>query len=164
MPPLSAAHAIVRPAAPADAATLARLRWEFRGPLAPAVEDEATFVARAERWMAERLRAPGPWRCWVAEAEHGVLGHLWLQRIEKVPNPGEEPEAHAYVTNVFVREAARGQGVGSRLLEAALAWCRAERVQAAFLWPRERSRSLYRRHGFRGEGSLMELVLYQDGA
>ncbi len=151
----------IRAAGPADAAALAALRWEFRGPLAPAVEEEAAFRARAERWMAERLAAPEPWHCWVAEQDGALVGQLWLQRIEKVPNPGEEPEAHAYITNVFVREHARGRGVGSQLLEAALAWCRVAPVHAAVLWPRERSRSLYRRHGFRGEGSLMELALYR---
>lgn len=160
---MSAPPTRIRAATPADAAALARLRWEFRGPLAESIEDEAGFVARAERWMAARLRAPTAWHCWVAETDDGrILGHLWLQRVEKVPNPGREPEAHGYITNVFVREALRGRGIGSHLLDAALAWCRAQPVHAAILWPRERSRSLYRRHGFRGDGSLMELLLFQE--
>jgi ribosomal protein S18 acetylase RimI-like enzyme len=49
-----------------------------------------------------------------------LVGNLWLQLIEKIPNPTTEPEQHAYVTNFYVTEAARGQGIGTMLLSAAL--------------------------------------------
>jgi N-acetylglutamate synthase-like GNAT family acetyltransferase len=65
-----------------------------------------------------------------------------------------EPELHGYITNLYVRETARG-GVGGRLLAAALEECAAAGVHAAFLWPTGGSRSLYRRFGFSGEGEVM---------
>ena len=72
---------------------------------------EAAFVARCRAWMAERLEDASPWLCWVAEADGYVLGCLWMQSIEKVPNPVDEPERHAYVTSVYVRPDRRGRGL-----------------------------------------------------
>jgi len=82
------------------------------------------------------------------------VGTVWLQMVEKMPNPVAEPEVHGYVTNLYVRESARG-GAGGRLVAAALEECAAVGVHQAFLWPTPRSRSLYRRLGFVGEGEVM---------
>ncbi len=149
----------VRLATPADADTLARLRYEFRASVNEPVEDEADFVARCSRWMAERLAPGGPWRCWLFEDADGISGNLWLQFIEKIPNPAPELERHAYVTNVYVRPGARGSGAGQALLEAALACCREQRVDSVILWPTSRSRTLYGRHGFATPDDIMEAIL-----
>jgi GNAT superfamily N-acetyltransferase len=136
-----------------DAEALAALRWEFRAPLGRVNEHSDAFVRRCAEWMRTRL-AREAWRAWVAEAGGRIVGTVWLQLLEKMPNPVAEPELHGYVTNLYVRETARG-GVGSRLLAAALEECAAASVHAAFLWPTEGSRSLYRRFGFTGEGEVM---------
>jgi GNAT superfamily N-acetyltransferase len=109
--------------------------------------------------MAERLAPDSAWRCWVAEADGAASGHLWLQLIEKVPNPGPELEVHGYITNVYVSPALRGSGTGQALMEAALAFCRERGVDSVILWPTERSRTLYARHGFVEPRDMMELVL-----
>ena len=82
-----------------------------------------------------------------------------MQLIEKIPNPTSEPELHAYITNVFVKESSRGQGVGSRLLNEAITLCKDQSVHAVILWPSEKSRTLYERHGFSVRSDLFELVL-----
>jgi GNAT superfamily N-acetyltransferase len=109
--------------------------------------------------MAERLEDASPWLCWVAEADGRVLGCLWMQSIEKVPNPVDEPERHAYVTSVYVRPDHRGRGTGAALVASALAWCRAHATDSVVLWPTDESRSLYERAGFRAPGCVMELDL-----
>lgn len=152
----------IRSADTTDAPTLAHLRYYFRAELGQATEPEGVFVKRCAAWMAERLAPASPWRCWVAESEQGIIGHAWLQVIEKIPNPIEEPERHAYVTNCYVRPEARGRGVGGLLLETALAWCCEAAVDAIFLWPSQKSRSLYRRHGFAVRGDLLELRLFES--
>jgi hypothetical protein len=40
--------------------------------------------------MVERLAPGARWRCWVAVAEGQLVGTLWLQLLEKLPNPGDE--------------------------------------------------------------------------
>src|SRR5436189_126114 len=41
-----------------------------------------------------------------------------------------------------------GEGLAGRLLDLALAWCREHAVDQVILWPSEKSRPLYARHGF----------------
>lgn len=140
----------VRAATAADAPELARLRFAFRSDYHTVVEGEPEFLARCELWMRDRLGNNAAWRAWVAvRRDSGALvGTLWLQVIEKLPNPGDEAERHAYVTSVFVHGDARNRGVGSCMIEAALGACRDLGVDTVFLWPSTRSRGLYARHGF----------------
>lgn len=154
--------AAIRLARPSDAEVLAQLRFAFRASLNEATESEADFVSRAADWMATRLSAGSAWRCWVAEDAGEIVGHLWLQLIEKVPNPAVELEWHAYITNVFVQPSARGSGTGAQLMEAALAFCREKGVDSVILWPTEKSRTLYARHGFAVRDDIMEAIL-DDG-
>jgi GNAT superfamily N-acetyltransferase len=149
----------VRPAGVADCEALARLRFEFRSGIAPSVEGETEFLARCYSWMRERLGQPSPWQCWVAEQGDEVVGCLWLQSIEKVPNPVAESEQHAYITNVYVRPERRGAGIGGALMGAAIAWCRARSVDSLILWPTDESRTLYERLGFEAAPRLLELTL-----
>src|SRR5262245_52858544 len=147
---------IIRLAAPADAASLARLRYEFRAGHDPATEAEAEFLPRCRAWMAARLAPGSPWRCWVAEEAGGLAGVIWLQLIEKIPNPGAEAEHHGYISNLYVEPSRRGAGIGSRLMDACLRFCEKEAVDAVILWPTPRSRSLYERHGFAVREDLLE--------
>ncbi len=109
--------------------------------------------------MAARLQGNGAWHCWVTEDAGPITGHLWLNLIEKVPNPAPELEQHAYITNVYVRPEARGDGAGAALMEAALAFCREQGVDSVILWPTGKSRTLYARHGFGQAEDIMESVL-----
>jgi GNAT superfamily N-acetyltransferase len=153
------ANASMRRATVADASLLARLRYAFRASVGALSEGEAEFVERCRLWMEARLGADDRWHVWVAEQGGVLVGNLWLQLIEKIPNPTTEPEHHAYVTNFYVAEAARGQGIGSMLLTAALRWCETRGVHAVLLWPTEQSRSLYLRHGFAVREDLLELLI-----
>ena len=147
----------IRPATEHDAALLAELRYEFRASLDEAAESRHAFTSRCQSWMAERLRDDSSgWRCWVALAGDRVTGTVWLQVIEKVPNPVAEPEAHGYVTNLYVSPELRGRGIGGRLLQMAVDWCGSHGVDAVILWPTPESRTLYARHGFAAAEDLME--------
>lgn len=148
----------IRPAVSTDAGRLAELRWEFRIARAPATEDHDAFVRRCAEWMQNELDSRAVWRAWVAVTGETIVGQVWVQTIQKMPNPVEERERHAYVSNVFVLPAYRG-GAGSRLLEAAIAWARASSIDRMILWPSARSVTLYERHGFTHQGDVMELAL-----
>ncbi|MGH9881728.1 MAG: GNAT family N-acetyltransferase [Pyrinomonadaceae bacterium] len=109
--------------------------------------------------MRQRLRDHSAWRCWIAEHQGRLVGNVWVQLIEKVPNPASEPEYYIYLTNFYVSEECRGKGIGSMLLSAALAWGKTNDVHSAILSPTERSRPLYLRHGFSDAHDLMQLVI-----
>jgi GNAT superfamily N-acetyltransferase len=106
--------------------------------------------------MSLRLAARTPWRCWIAEADGRIVGTIWLQIIEKLPNPVDEAEIHGYITSVYVEPSMRGFGIGSMLLDAAIDACSREGVDALILWPTQRSRSLYERYGFAVRDDLLE--------
>jgi GNAT superfamily N-acetyltransferase len=148
----------IRAGTPDDAETLAALRWEFRAGRTPPTEDRQAFLHRCAAWMRSELRTGASWRAWVAEAEEGIVGQAWVHTIQKVPNPVDDPERHAYFSNLYVQPAARG-GVGARLLGAAIDWCEAAGVDTILLWPTPRSRPLYLRHGFTDRVEFLALKL-----
>jgi ribosomal protein S18 acetylase RimI-like enzyme len=147
---------IIRAAAPGDAPTLAQLRYQFRAELDPSTEPAAVFLERCSAWMAQRLVSGSHWRCWIAEEGDRILGTVWLQVVEKLPNPVGHLESHGYVSSVYVEPERRGDGIGSELLRECLRACDAEGVDAVFLWPTDRSRALYQRLGFKVSDDLLQ--------
>jgi len=97
------------------------------------------------------------WRCWVVDDGKQLLGHVCVQLFEKMPNPVNEPEAHAYLTNFYVVPEIRGRGLGRKLLNKALSWCRAQGADAVILWATAESKSLYRRCGLLEPVDILEL-------
>ena len=97
------------------------------------------------------------WRCWVIDDGKQLLGHVCVQLFEKMPNPVDEPEAHAYLTNFYVVPELRGRGLGRKLLNKALSCCRANGVDAVILWATAESKSLYRRCGLLEPADILEL-------
>lgn len=148
----------IRVATESDAPVLARFRYELRSSGREAIESEEEFSERCMRWMRERLNN-GCWRCWIAECQQTPVGNIWSQLVEKIPNPAAETECYLYVTNFYVREEYRGEGIGTMLLSEALAWAKTNNAHTAILWPRERSKSLYLRHGFTAADDLMQLAI-----
>jgi GNAT superfamily N-acetyltransferase len=146
----------IRLANTTDVPALARLRYALRSKPTD-TETEAEFIDRCTKWMTDHLQQK-LWRAWVLEEDNQVVGALWLHLIERIPNPTSETELYAYITNVFVNENSRGKGLGSKLLNEALMFCKQEKVSAVILWPSEKSHSLYRRHGFAVPADLYELV------
>ena len=154
---MSTQETSIRAATRDDARVLAQLRYRFRIEHGEPIETEEGFVERCASWMADRLGTSPQWRCWVAEGPSGIAGNLWLQLMEKLPNPVSEPEHHAYITNVYVLPDCRNGGLGALLLEVALDWCRNSEIDAIFLWPSDRSRSFYMRYGFSVRDDLFAL-------
>jgi len=148
----------IRLARSGDCHALAALRYRFRTETESATETRSQFLRRCTSWMRKRFRSgSSPWRCWVADDGKQLLGHVCAQLFEKVPNPVNEPELHAYVTNFYVVPELRSHGLGKRLLEKALSWCRARGTDAIILWATPESRSLYRRCGLAKPSDIFEL-------
>lgn len=103
----------------------------------------------------EKALADPRWACFAAEFDGALVGTLWIQLVEKIPNPGRERERHAYVTNVYVQPERRGAGIAGRLLDRARAWCDEQQVDTMFLWPSDKSRPLYARHGFVASDAIL---------
>jgi ribosomal protein S18 acetylase RimI-like enzyme len=155
----------IRRATGDDAGELARLRWDFR--VEQGTPASRTFDAFADefRAFASDVLADGtPWQAWVAEDEERLVGCVWLQFVEKIPHPSrvrwERPIT--YVTNVYVEPALRDEGLGARLLDAAMAYAREHEAAEAVVWPTPRSVSFYRRAGFGVEAAPLGMDLAGD--
>jgi GNAT superfamily N-acetyltransferase len=148
----------VRLAKSGDWNALAEMRYRFRTELGPATESKSRFVRRCMSWMKKRVRAgSSAWHCWVADDGNRLVGHVCVQLFEKMPNPVNEAEVHAYLTNFYVVPEMRSRGLGERLLNKALSWCRARGADAIILWATPGSRSLYRRCGLAESADIFEL-------
>ena len=150
----------IRTAANTDAAALSELRWEFRSAQDPPTEAHDAFVRRCGEWMRRELSIGSSWKAWVAVDQAVIVGQVWVQTVQKIPNPVADSEAEhlAYLSNLHVTVSARG-GTGTRLLETALDWCGANRIDRVVLWPSKRSVTLYLGHGFSRGGDVMELKI-----
>ena len=149
----------VRPATIIDAKPLAELRWEFRSVRDTPNEAHDAFVRRCTAWMRRELQLDSTWKAWAAVDDRSqIVGQIWVHTVAKIPNPLAELEKLAYVSNLYVKAPSRG-GTGTKLLEAALAWCRANEIDRVVLWPTKRSVTLYLAHGFSHGGDVMELKL-----
>ena len=150
----------IRTATVADAEALSTLRWVFRSAQDPPTEPHDAFVRRCGEWMRRELSIGSAWNAWVAVDQTAIVGQVWVQTVHKIPNPVADAEAErlAYLSNLYVTPTARG-GVGTRLLETALDWCRANRIDRVVLWPSTRSVTLYLGHGFSRGGDVMELKI-----
>ena len=149
----------IRVARSTDCFALAELRYQFRAEAGSATETKSRFVRRCASWIKKHVFAGSRlWRCWVLDDGEELVGHVCVQLFEKLPNPvKDEPELHAYVTNFYVVPKMRSQGLGKKLLETALAWCRAQGTDAIILWATPESRSLYRRCGLAEPADILEL-------
>ena len=148
----------IRMATSADWNALAEMRYRFRAEVGSPIESKSRFVRRCTLWMKKAFGADSSaWRCSVIDDGKQLLGHVCVQLFEKMPNPVNEPEAHAYLTNFYVVPEMRGQGLGRKLLNKALSWCRVREADAVILWATAESKSLYRRCGLREPADILEL-------
>jgi GNAT superfamily N-acetyltransferase len=149
----------IRLATFADAAELARLRWDFSpDEVAASGQPYDEFAAGFADFLRHAL-AGGDWAIWVAEERGRLIANVYVRVIGKVPRPGRFGAAYGYVTNVYAEPGARNRGTGSALLRAVIAWARERRLEFLIVWPAEESVRFYERAGFRRAAEAMELEL-----
>jgi GNAT superfamily N-acetyltransferase len=152
----------VRLARPADAVSLAQLRWAFKQEdegIQEASPDAARFLRTSESWIGDRL-TDGRWLAWVAETAGVICGNVFLQPVERMPDPHVDANTPiGYVTNFYVTPDHRDRGIGAALLQALAEHARAKSFDTLIVWPSERSPSLYQRAGFHTPAELLELPL-----
>ena len=112
------------------------------------------LVAHAEA-LLEPMLATGEYVGWLAapaDAPQAIAGGAGAQRRQVLPHPdgtgGVAEGRHAIVLNVWTEPRWRRQGVAESLMEAVIAWARAERLDRLVLHASEAGRPLYERLGF----------------
>lgn len=143
----------VTEAADLDDLIALRLAWH------PAATPEAAAALGTELrdwWGSEGDRRRG----WLARHTDGyAVGMANAVVFTRMPLPGRGSARWLYVSNVFVREGHRRQGVARALMDAIITWARAEGMVRIVLAPSVMSVPFYRQLGFRAADDLMRLDL-----
>lgn len=143
----------IRPARPGDAAAIAEVHVEswrtaYRGMVPQRVLDGLSVQRRTVFWTA-LLADPGEARTWVAERDGAIVGFAGTTIIK-------EPDGlRPALETIYVLAEARGQGIGRRLIEAAMADLTERGFRSVTLWvltANVRARRFYERHGWRPDG------------
>lgn len=146
----------VRVAGVADRRAIARLRraWTEENVGAP-IEDDS-FEARFDEWFE---REHDQRVTWLGYAEDVPVAMLNLLVFTRMPSPrpagSSRPTQWGYLANFFVLAGHRGNGLGTRLLDACTAYADEHGFARVVLSPSERSVPLYARQGFVPATSLM---------
>jgi GNAT superfamily N-acetyltransferase len=142
-----------RPAGQSDISALVDLRIEFlRIVKDSGLSDEAEWRSHFAA-LFERELASGAFLAWVAEADSRIVGTSGL----RLPEGQTSPEGE--ILNMYTVFEFRRRGIGSELLDLAIAEARARGLPRLRLQPTDSGRPLYLRAGFRDDGRDMLLQL-----
>lgn len=109
---------------------------------------------RFEPWLRVRL-SQGRYLGWLAVDEDRVAGGLGLLLLDWPPHPLDPWQAQrAYLLNMYVEPEYRRQGLGSRLIDAALMEVRRRKIRVTSLHATEAGRPLYASKGFKATNEM----------
>jgi RimJ/RimL family protein N-acetyltransferase len=151
---------VIRPAEPGDAASLVQLGSDVGS------EPEGWLISGGwrgvghERRYLRAVRRSRDAAVFVAEAEQGLVGRLSIAR------DSHPASRHVADLGLMVAASQRRRGIGSALLDAAVAWARETGVRKLELhvFPHnEAAIALYEKYGFRREGYRQAHYRREDG-
>ncbi|WP_348787673.1 GNAT family N-acetyltransferase [Leifsonia sp. NPDC080035] len=140
-----------------DWAVVGGLRWdslqEFGG---EALEDRATFAERFADWARG---TGGAHECFVATAEAGVIGMMWLAVVRRVPAARAFDRFSGDLQCAYVVPEHRSSGVGALLVRAVLDRAAERGLERVTVHSSPLAVRFYERNGFAVDGKLMHVVL-----
>ncbi|SDC98482.1 GNAT family N-acetyltransferase [Glycomyces harbinensis] len=143
----------VREVEPAELPAVAGLRWRWQIEAGDEqTVDRETFERAFTSWAQEAAMH----RCVVAVRDREVIGMAWMALTHRVPTPQVLDRTVGDVQSVYVIPEARGQGLGSRLMEAVLAIADALGLERVTVHSTTRAVPVYRRMGFAKSHRLMQ--------
>ena len=125
-----------------------RLPTLFRYDQLPAADEEAKFLRKFQDDLDRAF--------FVAVLDSAVVGHLDLV------GGNHAQTRHVAMLGMSVLAPHRGLGIGSRLLEAGIAWAAQadlRKIQLEVMSNNPRAQALYEKHGFELEGARKKVVL-----
>ena len=165
-------NVVIRPPQPADAEGLARAardlarQYAEREPERFQLPDAEAQAAALRRWLEAPVPETAVWL--VAEADGEAVGDAYAELHDPVEDADVQPQRdvgrkRAYLDYLAVQEAHRGQGIGSRLLEAVEEWARNEGAELISTDTNLRSNlgavEFYERHGYERQAVILRKPL-----
>ena len=126
--------------------------------------DEAVLdamVAAFRPWLRRRMEQR-EYLAWLAvRADGAIVAGLGLWLMDWPPHMVGPGSPRGNILNVYTNPECRRQGLARRLMDAALEWCRANRIRAVILHSSTEGRPLYEKLGFHPTNE-MRLMLEGD--
>ena len=139
----------LRPATPADLATLCELRVEFLAELrGTGPDDFPERVVHETLRFFERTMDSGRILTWLAEVAGEPVGLASVVLHDVPPVPEDPRSQEGFIINLYVRPTFRGAGVGHRLLDACLGAADDQDIRRFSLYATAAGRPLYESAGF----------------
>lgn len=150
------AQVVLHVAGQQDVAAIARLRTEW----SDGHGADASFDQRLADWLASE----GDRRTiWLATVGTEPVGMVSLLEYRRMPRPGGPDSRWGYVGHMFVSEARRNQGIGTRLLAELIAAAEDRSYARLVLAPSARAVPFFQRAGFvAADDSSGELLLVRS--
>jgi GNAT superfamily N-acetyltransferase len=123
-----------------DVAAIADLRS-----LSTGVRSDSGFEQRLSEWLVGEGERRTTWLAWVGARAVGMASVFEYRRM---PRPGRWDSRWGYLSNMFVSEEFRNQGVGSTLLAAIIEAAEKRAYARLLLSPSEEAVRFYQRAGF----------------
>ena len=136
-------------ASEAEIDELAALRTTWH-PGDPSADHEFSDVFR--QWVEKETNGRV---FWIARRDGEPIGMVNLVLFDRMPVPGGESGGWGYLSNMFVVDAERNNGVGAKLIAALTDYGDALGLERIVLKPTERSIPLYTRNGFSADNALL---------
>ncbi|MBL7793202.1 MAG: GNAT family N-acetyltransferase [Saprospiraceae bacterium] len=149
---------LYRKASLEDIDQLAKMRWEFKteSETDTPVWKKDDFINSCKSFYANMLESNDKWLCWVVENESEIIAHVFIYIIDNIPTPEKTINKWGYLTNTFTKKSYRGKGLGSQLMQYAIAEAKSMNIETMIVWPSEKSIEFYKRAGFNNTSDIME--------
>jgi GNAT superfamily N-acetyltransferase len=101
------------------------------------------------RWARSRMKAKRL-VAWLAEKRNGTIvgcGCLWLQPVH--PNPQRKRTHRPYLLSMYTDPKSRGRGLATRIVLAAMDWCRKHGYHTLSLHASDLGKGVYKSLGFK---------------
>lgn len=150
----------LRPATLADAETVQAQRDAMFLDIGSELEQVQAISASSLSWLRRTL-ASGAYHGLLLEYGGRVVAGAGAQWQDFQPSPKSPSSVRAYLDNVYVVPAQRGQGLAGQLVGALLAECQARGVDLVSLHTSDAGRPTYTRLGFKPAPELR--LLFAEG-
>ena len=148
----------IRPAAPADAAAIARIyNYYIRNTVITFEEEPVSTQAMAAR-VADVQSASLPWL--VAETQGAIAGYAYATKWKV-----RSAYRYSVETSIYLENGSEGRGIGTRLYSELLSLLRAKGVHVAIggaALPNEASVALHERLGFERVATFRQVGFKHD--
>ena len=140
----------IRPATPADIATVVRHRKQMFADMGRCTGADLEVMGSTTTTYLRDAMPAGRYQGWLAETAEGhVVAGVGIAIVPWPGSPDDLAPRRGWVINVYTEAEYRRRGIARRLMETLVEWCRADGFGSVALHASEFGRALYEGMGFR---------------